>query len=149
MNGTKPLPLLFFNIIVFTRIQFAVLDLGSKKNGCSNHCLNIFILKGLCLLQMNSLNALGGSGTAGVRLQGTPVCSGTAMGRACVVRSLEQIGELKHGDILITHSTDVGWSPYFPLLEGVVTELGGLISHGEDYNYFTHLICMLMFWCMI
>jgi hypothetical protein len=115
-------------------MKVAVLDLGSKKNGWSNHCLNICILKRLCLLQMKSLNALGGSGTVGVRLQGTPVCSGTAMGRACVVRSLEQIGELKHGDILITHSTDVGWSPYFPLLEGIVTELGGLISHGEHYS---------------
>jgi pyruvate,water dikinase len=53
------------------------------------------------------------------------------------VTSLEQIGELKYGDILITHSTDVGWSPYFPLLEGVVTELGGLISHGEYTSSFT------------
>ena len=34
------------------------------------------------------------------------------------------------GDVLITISTDIGWSPYFPLLGGVVTELGGLISHG-------------------
>eukprot|EP00094_Tigriopus_californicus_P011985 TCALIF_11579-PA protein Name:"Similar to pps Putative phosphoenolpyruvate synthase (Bacillus subtilis (strain 168))" AED:0.06 eAED:0.06 QI:16/0.95/0.88/1/0.54/0.68/25/119/1347 len=34
------------------------------------------------------------------------------------------------GDILVTVSTDIGWSPYFPLLGGVVTELGGLISHG-------------------
>ena len=34
------------------------------------------------------------------------------------------------GEILITISTDIGWSPYFPLLGGVVTELGGLISHG-------------------
>lgn len=34
------------------------------------------------------------------------------------------------GDILITHSTDIAWSPYFPILGGVVTELGGLISHG-------------------
>ncbi len=34
------------------------------------------------------------------------------------------------GDVLITVSTDIGWSPYFPLLGGVVTELGGLISHG-------------------
>ena len=25
---------------------------------------------------------------------------------------------------------DIGWSPYFPILAGVVTELGGLISHG-------------------
>lgn len=37
---------------------------------------------------------------------------------------------IKQGDILITVSTDVGWSPYFPMLAGVVTELGGLISHG-------------------
>ena len=31
---------------------------------------------------------------------------------------------------MITVSTDIGWSPYFPLLGGVATELGGLISHG-------------------
>ncbi len=37
---------------------------------------------------------------------------------------------LLKGDILITVSTDIGWSPYFPLLGGVATELGGLISHG-------------------
>ena len=30
----------------------------------------------------------------------------------------------------MTTATDIGWSPYFPLLGGVVTELGGLISHG-------------------
>ena len=34
------------------------------------------------------------------------------------------------GDVLITTGTDIGWTPYFPLLGGVVTELGGLISHG-------------------
>ncbi|CAL1271874.1 unnamed protein product [Larinioides sclopetarius] len=34
------------------------------------------------------------------------------------------------GEILVTYSTDIGWSPYFPILGGVVTELGGLISHG-------------------
>ncbi|PSN52100.1 hypothetical protein C0J52_04339 [Blattella germanica] len=71
-----------------------------------------------------------GSKANGSHLKGTSVCSGTVMGRACVVLNLDQISQLKHGDILITHSTDVGWSPYFPLLGGVVTELGGLISHG-------------------
>ncbi|UYV64699.1 hypothetical protein LAZ67_3001700 [Cordylochernes scorpioides] len=41
------------------------------------------------------------------------------------------------GDILITYSTDVGWTPYFPLLSGVVTELGGLMSHElRDTNMF-------------
>ncbi|EEC18249.1 conserved hypothetical protein, partial [Ixodes scapularis] len=33
-------------------------------------------------------------------------------------------------DILITNATDIGWSPYFPLLAGIVTEIGGLLSHG-------------------
>ena len=37
---------------------------------------------------------------------------------------------IQAGDILVTSATDIGWSPYFPLLGGVVTELGGLISHG-------------------
>ena len=31
---------------------------------------------------------------------------------------------------MITYSTDIGWSPYFPLLSGIITEIGGTISHG-------------------
>lgn len=37
---------------------------------------------------------------------------------------------IQKGDILITYSTDIGWSPYFAALGGLVTEIGGLISHG-------------------
>ncbi|KAH7932549.1 hypothetical protein HPB52_024356 [Rhipicephalus sanguineus] len=33
-------------------------------------------------------------------------------------------------DVLVAYCTDIAWSPFFPLLSGVVTELGGLISHG-------------------
>lgn len=66
----------------------------------------------------------------GTRIQGTSVCNGVATGRACVALSLEEAVAIQPGDILITHSTDIGWSPYFPLLAGIVTELGGLISHG-------------------
>lgn len=61
---------------------------------------------------------------------GTPVCEGKITGRACVVKSFDEVTKIKAGDILITHSTDIAWSPYFPILSGVVTELGGLISHG-------------------
>ncbi|CAG9796773.1 unnamed protein product [Diatraea saccharalis] len=68
--------------------------------------------------------------TGGVRLEATSVCGGEAVGRACVVRDLSEIDQLQQGDILITYATDIGWSPYFPLLAGIVTELGGLISHG-------------------
>ncbi|KAJ2947707.1 hypothetical protein O0L34_g9477 [Tuta absoluta] len=68
--------------------------------------------------------------SADVRLHATAVCGGEVVARACVVKDLSEIGQLQPGDVLITHSTDIGWSPYFPLLSGIVTELGGLISHG-------------------
>ena len=28
--------------------------------------------------------------------------------------------------------TDVGWSPYFPLISGLITEMGGLVAHGKS-----------------
>ncbi|XP_054711334.1 uncharacterized phosphotransferase YvkC-like [Uloborus diversus] len=68
---------------------------------------------------------------ASFTLKGTPVCQGKVKATATVVLSLEEASNIKSGDILITHSTDIGWSPYFPLLSGVVTVLGGLISHGN------------------
>lgn len=64
-------------------------------------------------------------------LEGTSVSSGTVMGRACVVEDLNEASQIKSGDILITYSTDIGWSPYFSKLSGLITELGGLISHGN------------------
>lgn len=65
-----------------------------------------------------------------IKIKGTPVCRGKVQGVARVMTKLEDASLIQAGDILITHSTDIGWSPYFPLLSGVVTEIGGLISHG-------------------
>lgn len=65
-----------------------------------------------------------------VKIVGTPVCAGIVTGRACVVKSFSEVSKIKSGDILVAYSTDIAWSPYFPVLSGVVTELGGLISHG-------------------
>ena len=39
-------------------------------------------------------------------------------------------GLFQAGDVLVVNCTDVGWSPYFSLITGLVTEIGGLISHG-------------------
>ncbi|XP_022901030.2 rifampicin phosphotransferase-like [Onthophagus taurus] len=65
-----------------------------------------------------------------VQIKGTPVCTGIVKGRACVVVDLKECSQLQPGDVLITYCTDVGWTPYFPMLSGVVTEIGGLLSHG-------------------
>lgn len=65
-----------------------------------------------------------------VLVQGVPVCGGTVTATACVCKSFADVHLIKKGDILITYGTDIAWSPYFPILSGVCTEIGGLISHG-------------------
>ena len=57
-------------------------------------------------------------------VSGTPVCRGKYQGTARIVTRLSEAKLIQQGDVLITISTDIGWSPYFPLLGGVVTELG-------------------------
>ncbi|GBM32738.1 hypothetical protein AVEN_69639-1 [Araneus ventricosus] len=69
-------------------------------------------------------------------MKGIPVSQGVATGIVRVALDLEEASLLQAGEILVTYSTDIGWSPYFPILGGVVTELGGLISHGTIQIYF-------------
>ena len=64
-------------------------------------------------------------------LRGMPVSRGKTRGRACVIKSLQDASQIEEGDILICRYTDVGWSPYFPMISGLVTEMGGLLSHGS------------------
>lgn len=61
-------------------------------------------------------------------LYGTAVSSGRVTGRARVVRSPNET-LLKPGDILVTEATDPGWLPAFITAGGIVTEIGGLLSH--------------------
>ncbi|KAL1467108.1 hypothetical protein MTO96_042380 [Rhipicephalus appendiculatus] len=55
---------------------------------------------------------------------------GVVEGRARVVSTFEEAHLIQNGEILVTTATDTGWTPYFPLLGGVVTEIGGPLSHG-------------------
>ncbi|MDR2565287.1 MAG: hypothetical protein LBC97_04365 [Bifidobacteriaceae bacterium] len=68
-------------------------------------------------------------GHAGQRLQGVGCQASTGRGRARVIESLDQIGRLAQGDILVTRFTDTGWTPAFARLGGVVTEYGGMLCH--------------------
>ncbi|XP_072373988.1 rifampicin phosphotransferase-like isoform X2 [Scyliorhinus torazame] len=65
-----------------------------------------------------------------IALQGMTVSQGIVKGTARVVKTIMEADCIQMGDILIVTSTDIGWSPYFPLLGGLVTEIGGLLSHG-------------------
>ncbi|MFI7382901.1 rifamycin-inactivating phosphotransferase [Streptomyces sp. NPDC049813] len=62
-------------------------------------------------------------------LAGVPVSAGTVEGRARVVLDMEH-ADLETGDILVTAFTDPSWSPLFLGIAGLVTEVGGLMTHG-------------------
>ena len=60
---------------------------------------------------------------------GLPVSSGVIEGRARVILKMED-ADLEEGDILVTSFTDPSWTPLFVSLKGLVTEVGGLMTHG-------------------
>ncbi|MER7895550.1 rifamycin-inactivating phosphotransferase [Streptomyces sp. NPDC096046] len=62
-------------------------------------------------------------------LAGLPVSGGTIEGRARVIPDMAQ-ADLEPGDILVTAYTDPSWSPLFVGIAGLVTEVGGLMTHG-------------------
>jgi len=62
-------------------------------------------------------------------LRGTGASSGVVEGLARVLLSASEMSELQPGEILVVHTTDVGWTPLFCIAAGVVTQLGGPLSH--------------------
>ncbi|KAB7834789.1 rifamycin-inactivating phosphotransferase [Streptomyces mobaraensis] len=62
-------------------------------------------------------------------LIGLPVSAGTVEGRARVILDMAD-ADLEPGDILVTAFTDPSWSPLFVGIAGLVTEVGGLMTHG-------------------
>ncbi|MCX7921851.1 MAG: phosphoenolpyruvate synthase, partial [Clostridia bacterium] len=60
---------------------------------------------------------------------GLPVSSGVIEGRARVILNMED-ADLEDGDILVTSFTDPSWTPLFVFIKGLVTEVGGLMTHG-------------------
>ncbi|MBS2031584.1 MAG: phosphoenolpyruvate synthase [Deltaproteobacteria bacterium] len=62
-------------------------------------------------------------------LVGLAVSAGTVEGRARVILDMAD-AKLEAGDILVTAYTDPSWTPLFVAIQGLVTEVGGLMTHG-------------------
>jgi pyruvate,water dikinase len=62
-------------------------------------------------------------------LVGLPVSAGIVEGRARVVLDMAD-AQLEPGDVLVTSYTDPSWTPLFVAIKGLVTEVGGLMTHG-------------------
>ena len=64
------------------------------------------------------------------QLNGTPVSSGKVKARVRVIHTLKDADLLEKGEIMVASFTDIGWSPYFSIISGLITEIGSPLSHG-------------------
>jgi len=62
-------------------------------------------------------------------LTGSPASPGVVEGPARVVRSVQQIAEVRDGEILVCGSTSPAWAPIFSRIAATVTDIGGVMSH--------------------
>jgi len=63
-------------------------------------------------------------------LQGIPASRGILSGPVRVLDRIEDIWRVRAGEILVVPRTDPGWTPVFRKIGGLITETGGLLSHG-------------------
>ena len=62
-------------------------------------------------------------------IKGFAASSGVAEGIARVVKSVEEIGRLRPGDILVCQITNPTWAPIFQKIAAAVSDIGGSMSH--------------------
>ncbi len=67
----------------------------------------------------------------GSQFAGIGTSRGSVTGTARVVHDLRDIGRVRAGEILVTNSTDPGWTPVFAVISGLVLETGGMLAHGS------------------
>jgi pyruvate,water dikinase len=65
----------------------------------------------------------------GLTLNGAAASPGQVEGVARVVRSVEEIGNVRDGEILVCGSTSPAWAPIFSKIGATVTDVGGVMSH--------------------
>jgi len=65
----------------------------------------------------------------GNTLNGAAASPGVVEGEARVVRSVDQIRDVRDGEILVCGSTSPAWAPIFSKIRATVTDVGGVMSH--------------------
>jgi pyruvate, water dikinase len=70
-----------------------------------------------------------GTDEASSEIRGFAASSGVVEGTARVVKSVEEIGRLQAGDILVCQITNPTWAPIFQKIAGAVSDIGGSMSH--------------------
>jgi len=64
-------------------------------------------------------------------IRGIGASPGKVTGSACVIHGPEEFDQMKPGDILVAKITTPAWTPLFALASGIVTDVGGPLSHSS------------------
>ena len=64
------------------------------------------------------------------KLRGVPVSNGLCEGVVRVVYTADDANLLQKGEIMVARFTDIGWTPYYSVVNGLITEIGSSLSHG-------------------
>jgi pyruvate,water dikinase len=70
------------------------------------------------------------SNGSGSLLKGVAGSPGRVTGVARIIRGPEEFGRLQKGEVLVAPLTNPVWTPLFAIASGVITEVGGILSHG-------------------
>ncbi len=62
--------------------------------------------------------------------KGIPASQGILTGHIRVLGGVDEVPNVKAGEILVVPRTDPGWTPVFSKIGGLITETGGILSHG-------------------
>jgi pyruvate,water dikinase len=66
----------------------------------------------------------------GTVLRGSPASAGRITGTARVIARIDELERVEAGDILVCRSTTPPWTPVFGSIAALVTDTGGVLSHG-------------------
>jgi pyruvate,water dikinase len=64
-------------------------------------------------------------------LKGIGASPGRVTGAACVIHGPEEFEQMRPGDILVAKITTPAWTPLFAMASGIVTDVGGPLSHSS------------------
>lgn len=64
-----------------------------------------------------------------MNIKGKPASAGIKEGRACVLKTVDEFGKFRAGDILVTVATSPVWTPLIFAASAVVTDRGGVLCH--------------------
>ena len=67
-------------------------------------------------------------------LHGLGVSKGVARGRVRVLRSPDDLGSIRRGEVLVCQATSPSWTPVFPLLAACVCDVGGMLTHAATIS---------------